>query len=79
MQWELRLQRVKLRTDGSSSRQDGIHFASLFMEVHGPEVEEELLLWPRRVGEKEFGLANGLQSKRKHGESRSLRFRRGDK
>ena len=50
---------------------------SLFSEVNDLEVEEEEK--PRRRGQMKFGLVNGIQSKKKHGESRSLRFRRGDR
>ena len=48
---------------------------SLFMVVFGLEVEEELSTMGTRVEQKEFGLVNGIQSKKKRGESRSLRFR----
>ena len=49
---------------------------SLLLEVYGLEMEEELSAWPRKLGQKESGLVNGPQSKKKHGGGIFEKFRR---
>ena len=61
------------------ARRNRVRF-SLFLDVNDLDVEEQLSirLWPRKRGQKECGLVNGV-FKMKRGESRLLKFSLGDK
>ena len=54
-------------------------FLSLFLEVCGLEVEQELATMATQAWIEGGWTGNGTQSKKKHGESISWRFRHGDK
>ena len=72
--------KVKIEeTDGSSYGQKST--ISLFMEANGREVEEELSTVATQLsfGQKEFGVENGVTSKKKLGCGRFEKFRRGSK
>ena len=74
--------KVKIEeTDGSSCGQKSTTSLSLFMEANGREVEEELSTMATQLsfGQKEFGVENGVTSKKKLGCGRFEKFRRGSK